>query len=98
MPPRSGKARKEIRRLIRADLIRIKGSRCVCCGYNAYPEVLEFHHVMPENKSFTLSGNALLENPVDVVLAEASKCVLVCPTCHKEIHQGYKVVYCDDRR
>lgn len=91
MPPRLGKVLNEIRKMIRDDLIRIKGGKCNrCCA----TENLTFHHVQPEKKSFDLSGHDLLNHTPKELLNELDKCELVCSTCHTWIHQGY----CEGRR
>jgi hypothetical protein len=35
------------------------GNKCLLCGFNKFPEALEFHHVNPEEKEFQLSGSTL---------------------------------------
>ena len=32
----------------KSNLIKVFGERCCLCGFNAYQEALEFHHVNPE--------------------------------------------------
>ena len=34
-------------------------SKCCLCGFNAFPEALDFHHVNPEEKEFPLSSNVM---------------------------------------
>ena len=64
-----------------------KGGECQCCGYNKCNGALEFHHIDPKTKKFSISqyrssdGYSLTE--------ELDKCVLVCSNCHREIHAGY---------
>lgn len=68
------------------NLIRLCGGKCVLCGYNKCNAGLEFHHIIPENKSFGLStGNC---HKIEDDIAEVKKCVLVCANCHREIHNG----------
>ena len=66
------------------DLIKVKGGKCCLCGFNSYPEALEFHHVNPKDKKYTLScGNC---KTWEQDLNEVKKCALVCSNCHKGIH------------
>lgn len=73
------------RKRTKLRLIEYKGGKCEICGYNRCPEALEFHHINPEEKSFTISGNSRSFNTLKL---EADKCILVCSNCHKEIHAG----------
>jgi DNA-binding CsgD family transcriptional regulator len=64
-------------------LVEYKGGECGKCGYNKCLQALEFHHLDPKEKDFTISGKSWsferLKNEVD-------KCILVCNRCHTEIH------------
>jgi hypothetical protein len=62
------------------------GGQCVHCGYNRCMRVLHFHHIDPNTKSFGLS--ARLSANISTLRAEAKKCMLLCPNCHAEKHQG----------
>lgn len=74
----------EWRRRTKIKLVEYKGGECKCCGYNKSIKALEFHHLDPMNKDFTISGKSWsferLKNEVD-------KCILVCNRCHVEIHE-----------
>ncbi len=67
------------------ELVEYKGGCCQVCGYDKSVRALEFHHIDPNEKDFTISGKSWsferLKNEVD-------KCVLVCANCHIEIHEG----------
>ena len=54
------------------------GGKCVDCDGS---EDLEFDHVDPKTKSFNV-GEIILHGD-DKVLAEMTKCVLRCKSCHK---------------
>ena len=60
------------------ELKRVFGNMCIACGYSGHTEILEFHHVIPENKS----NNIADKKSFDSKFSEAQKCVLLCPTCH----------------
>ena len=66
-------------------LVEYKGGKCQCCGYSRCIEALEFHHLNPNIKSFTISGKSKSFNSLK---SEVDKCILVCSNCHKEIHAG----------
>lgn len=60
-------------------------SKCQKCGYDRYSGALEFHHIDPSQKDFTISNmNFKLTEAVE----EIKKCVLLCSNCHKELHSG----------
>ena len=68
------------------DLIRKKhGGKCQRCGYNTYLGALDFHHINPDEKDFTI-GNR--DYKLIDCIHEAEKCVLLCANCHREIHAG----------
>lgn len=58
------------------------GGNCSECGSE---EELEFHHVDPETKHFTISDK-LSKLSWENLLVELDKCVLLCGGCHKEVH------------
>lgn len=52
---------------------------CADCGFNEFPEALDFDH--QRDKLFGIS--AKLHYPIEVLLAEAEKCEVVCANCHR---------------
>ena len=68
------------------DLVRKKyGGKCQRCGYDTYLGALDFHHINPNEKDFTI-GNR--DYKLIDCINEAKKCVLICANCHREIHAG----------
>ncbi len=47
---------------------------------------LEFHHLDPNEKEFSISGNHQRQEAK--IVAEMEKCIVVCANCHKKIHAG----------
>lgn len=70
---------------VKAMAIEYKGGSCIHCGYNKCPDALEFHHMNPAQKDFTLSGNGHCKS-WEKVKAELDKCILLCANCHRELH------------
>ena len=62
-----------------AKLKTMYGGKCVQC---ASTNNLEFDHIDPRFKSFTISEGWALA--WDRVMREAAKCQLLCRPCHKE--------------
>lgn len=75
---------KNSRQRLKERLLYIMGGKCIFCYYNKCNSALEFHHLDPQEKDFTLSTNANIG--FDKAKEEIKKCILVCANCHREIH------------
>lgn len=73
----------------KANLIKVFHSQCCICGFNAFQEALEFHHVDPSQKEFGITDGGAVTKALSKQLDEMRKCVLVCANCHRGIHAGY---------
>ena len=71
------------------NLKKVFHSQCCLCGFDSFSEALEFHHVNPEEKSFSISGSNAATKSLEKQLEEMHKCILVCANCHRGIHYGY---------
>jgi transposase len=71
---------------VRAQVIADAGGRCAICGYDSNPAALQFHHIEPATKDFTLRNGDT--RSLDRMRAEAAKCVLLCANCHAEVESG----------
>ena len=65
--------------------VEYKGGCCSVCGYNKCADALDFHHLDPTLKSFSISTNGHTRS-WDVLKKELDKCVLLCANCHREEH------------
>jgi hypothetical protein len=70
--------------LRKIKLIQLKGGKCKC-GYNTNYAALEFHHIDPNLKKFNIDLRACSNNSWSKLVAEVSKCQLLCSNCHREI-------------
>lgn len=61
------------------DIIKLEEG-CQICGYNDHPRALQFDHIDPKEKSFTISQ--LLTCAMDKLLIELEKCRVLCANCH----------------
>jgi len=68
---------------IKHNLEKLKINGCAICGYNKYIEICEFHHIMPKDKKFYITSTTAGRKDI---FNEMQKCMLLCPTCHAEIH------------
>jgi len=73
------------RKKIRLKAIETLGGKCIKCGYNKYPEVLEFHHRDPAQKEFNISKEGYCMS-WEKTYKEIQKCDLLCANCHRELH------------
>lgn len=63
---------------------------CAKCGDNRF-YVIEFHHIDPTTKLFTISDGRKSHKSKEDVENEVKKCVCLCRNCHKEFHYFYGV-------
>jgi len=63
--------------------IDYKGGKCESCGYCKSLSALEFHHIYPDKKEFTISAKRSLNEETK---KELDKCKLLCSNCHREAH------------
>jgi|AntAceMinimDraft_13_1070369.scaffolds.fasta_scaffold47720_1 hypothetical protein len=67
------------------------GTYCWFCGYDRGlkgSSVLEFHHVIPEEKKHGLDSRTLAMYSWDKIEKELQKCCSLCCRCHRELHAG----------
>jgi len=79
---------KVVRDNNRKMYIEYAGGKCVKCGYNKCLAALEFHHLDPIQKDFTIASitHHTSQKTIDKVKHEINKCILVCANCHRETH------------
>lgn len=78
----------ERQKIFKQLAIDYKGGVCVKCGYNRCNSALEFHHLNPNEKDFSLSQKKQTRFN-DEIKRELDKCILVCANCHREIHSEH---------
>lgn len=82
---------------IKKALVEYKGGCCQECGYRRCITVLQFHHLDPSLKEFSLSR--AYNRSWDSLIREVDKCILLCSNCHGE--EEYRIIrknkkYLDD--
>ncbi|HEV2973970.1 MAG TPA: helix-turn-helix domain-containing protein [Solirubrobacteraceae bacterium] len=75
------------RRRIKQILVHEAGGACRICGYDRCIAALEFHHVAPADKRFSLSERGVARS-LARARQEAAKCILLCSNCHVEVEAG----------
>jgi transposase len=79
------------RRKVKQVLVDEAGGKCSGCGYSRCIAALEFHHVNPAEKKFSLSHRGVTRSLASA-RAEAEKCILLCANCHAEVEAGVLVL------
>lgn len=75
------------RRKVKEVLVEEAGGACRLCGYRRFAGALHFHHLNPEEKSFSLSHTGVSRG-LEKARVESRKCVLLCSNCHAEVEGG----------
>jgi hypothetical protein len=65
------------------------GGKCSRCSYDKCFDALEFHHIDPSVKEFSLGERRGIR--IDTLRKELDKCILVCRNCHTELHAEMKI-------
>ena len=82
----------ERQRKMKKAMVEYKGGRCQnpnCStpgGYNRSINGLDFHHIDPVKKEFSIS-QMRLTSMNDKIREELDKCLLLCANCHREVHE-----------
>ena len=79
------KTNSNYRLKVKTLAVQYKGGKCELCGYNKITSALEFHHINPKEKDYSISGGT---KSFENIKKELDKCMLVCSNCHKEIHSN----------
>jgi hypothetical protein len=78
---KASKPKKELREWLKNYKV-VRG--CKRCG-ETHPACLQFHHIDPEKKEFTISSSKSLTS-MKRLLAEIVKCEVLCANCHFKEH------------
>jgi hypothetical protein len=82
---RCGPCNTKIRRYrAKAAALEYLGGACVDCGWRGNQAALQFHHLEPQHKDFTIGNVA--NKSWDVIKIELEKCALLCANCHAIRH------------
>ena len=73
--------------MLKHKLVVYKGGKCERCGYDKCEAALQFHHIDPTEKDFSISHiNLGKEFNLEKLYQEVDKCILLCANCHAEEH------------
>lgn len=76
-------AREKYHQKMRALNDYKKTLSCSKCGDNRF-YLLEFHHIDPSKKDYSISDNTNAK--FETILKEIEKCIPLCANCHREFH------------
>lgn len=76
------------RKNLKQRALALFNNKCSLCGYDRCTAALEFHHLDPNKKDFSISDAYANPKKWSIIVDELKKCILVCANCHREIHQG----------
>lgn len=79
---------KRWRRRFRLRVLAVMGGKCVLCGYDTCDLALDVHHIDPNEKDFTFAMIRASPRALSSLEPELRRCVLLCKTCHVEVHAG----------
>ena len=74
------------RKNLKEQAVSYKGGKCLICGYDRCLDALTFHH-LDGHKDFGIAARGYTRS-WKAVKAELERCILVCATCHLEVHAG----------
>lgn len=73
-------------RKLKNECVKYKGGKCQKCGYNKCQAALDFHHINPNEKNFSICKKYGCRKFNDTIKKELDKCILLCANCHREEH------------
>lgn len=59
--------------------------KCSQCD-ESHPATLDFHHLSPDKKDFTVSQAVSSGHSIKKIETEISKCIVLCSNCHRKLH------------
>ena len=74
---------KKYQRELREIIDKAKDKPCADCGRRFPPVVMDFDHVDPATKLFNIAACRARSVSLAALLAEMSKCEVVCANCHR---------------
>jgi hypothetical protein len=83
--------RRKRRVVLKQQAVDYKGGSCYSCGYWNCLQALDFHHLDPEEKEFSISEAT--KTTLESIKEELDKCILLCKNCHSEVHAGLLEIF-----
>jgi transcription elongation factor Elf1 len=81
----------ERKQKIRENFDKYKSTlKCEECGEN-HPACLDFHHIDPSKKDFSISQIKQYAWGDEKIEKEIKKCIVLCANCHRKYHYKEKM-------
>lgn len=74
---------------IKKQAIDYLGGCCIECGWSGDLSGYDFHHRIPEEKSFNITARVMANKKWEEVKLELDKCDCLCALCHRFKHSDY---------
>jgi hypothetical protein len=85
---KTSRARKRKNRILVEEYKNNIGCYCRSCGIYDHPVCMDFHHLNEDDKRDTVSRLSSFGYKWEVIQNEIDKCILLCSSCHRKIHEG----------
>lgn len=85
------KVKRSSNKTLKIQCVRYKDRKCEHCGYDKCLAALEFHHLNPSEKDFSISSVSSSKGLTPEIKKELDKCILLCCRCHREEHDRLKL-------
>ena len=76
-------------RAIKKVLMDYFGGACTRCGFKGQSCQMDFDHINPESKEFTLGIGGIPHRSIEEIMDEVEKCNLICSNCHRLVSSHY---------
>lgn len=81
-------SRKKYKRGVKDKITEYKANiGCISCG-ESDPVCLDFHHIDPKTKEYTIATAGVKGLSFEKVLLEIKKCEVLCANCHRKRHSA----------
>ncbi len=70
---------------VRQWIDEYKSGLSCACGQN-HPATLDFHHIDPTQKDFSIKAAVARRYSLERVKKEIAKCIVLCANCHRVHH------------
>lgn len=79
------------RESLKIKAVEYKGGKCEYCQYSKYIGALDFHHLEPTGKDFSISTDGFTRS-WEFLRLELDKCIMLCSNCHREEHNRLRLL------
>jgi hypothetical protein len=85
---KNARVRKRKNKILVENYKNNTGCYCRSCGTYDHPVCMDYHHLEESEKRGTVANLSSHGYKWDVIKEEIDKCILLCSSCHRKIHEG----------